>query len=311
MIRSVLASLLLATLALPAAAQEWQSAELRDRQAGPAEGVAFTRDGKFLASSDSSGTVMVRMFPGAKVYATLRGVSFSKVAWSYDGRTLVAGGLDNLVYVFSQPFMDAPRTLPYPGDVLAVAVTPDGVILAAGRGDHLVRRWRMPVMAELPPFVGPTDDVYALRVSPDGGMIVAGGKDRLIRIWDAAGYQRRTIRGRDDSVYDLAFSPDGTELASAYEDGTIGLWNTQTWRLDRLLPGPSRPIQGLAMSADGRWLAGAGRDRHVWIWALGDTAASRPWSGHRRKVNAVAFSPSGYWLASAASDTTVRLWKVP
>src|SRR5207249_4798076 len=158
------ASLLLAVLALPAAAvTPWPSRELRDRQAGWVQGLAFTPDGQFLASADASGTVIVRMFPGPKVYATLNGSHFSKVAWSVDGRTLVGAGLDNLVYVWRQPFMDDPRTLPYDGPVNAVSVSPDGVILAAGGGDHAIRRWRMPTMEELAPLKGHSDDVFTVR----------------------------------------------------------------------------------------------------------------------------------------------------
>ena len=306
------APLLLALLALPAsAATPWPSRELRDRQSGPVEGAAFTFDGRFLASADDDGTLIVRLFPGPKVYATLQGSRLTQAAWAPDGRTLVAGSLDHQVYAWAQPFMDAPRTLPCPGPVYAVAISSDGVILAAGGGDWTIRRWRLPVMMELPPFKGHTDDVYTVCASPDGSMIASGSKDRTIGIWDARGAQSRIIHGRDVPVYDVEFSPDGTLLAAAYADGTVALWDTQTWRLDRLMPGPSRRVQRLAMSRNGRWLAGAGTDRMVWVWALGDTAGSFAMPGHRGKVNGVAFAPNGPWLASAGSDTTVRLWSVP
>lgn len=303
---------LILVLALPAAAATpWLSGELRDRQSGPVQGLAFTFDGRFLASADDDGTLIVRLFPGPKVYATLKGSRLTQVAWSPDGRTLVAGSLDDVVYVWRQPFMDAPRMLPCSGPVYAVAVSPDGVILAAGGGDHTIQRWRMPVMMELPPFRGHTDDVYTVCASPDGGTVVSAGKDRTIAIWDASGRQARIIHGRDNTVYDVIFNPSGTLLGSVYGDGTVALWSTQTWRLDRLMPGPSRPIQRLAMSRNSRWLAGAGIDKTVWVWALGDTATALGMPGHRGKVNAVAFAPNGPWLASAGSDTTVRLWAVP
>jgi WD40 repeat protein len=305
------ASIVLIALVVPAAAAPpWPSLELLDRQAGGVEGVAFTPDGQFLASADNSGTVIVRMFPGPRPYSVLRGAGFTDVAWAADGRTLVAGGLDHLVYVWRQPFMDAPRTLPFSGPVEAVAVSPDGVILAAGRGERTIRRWRIPVMKELDPFRGHTDDIYAVRVSPDGQFVVSGGKDRNLRVWEASGRQSIALHGYDDSVVDLSFSPDGALLAAAYGDGTLGLWNPRTWRLERLLHGPPTSIRRVAVSRGG-WLAGAGADRAVWIWAPGDTVPSFSLPGHRGRVNAVAFSPSGHWLASAASDTTVRLWTVP
>jgi WD40 repeat protein len=312
-----LASILLVALAprasaapAPAPAPPWPSIELRDRQAGSVEGVAFTLDGRFLASADNSGMVIVRMFPGPRVFSTLQGGGFSDVAWATDGRKLVAGGLDRLVYIWKPPYMDPPRMLPFPGPVEAVALTPEGVILAVGGREQTIHRWHMPVMEELAPFRGHTADIYTVRVSPDGQTVVSGGEDRTLRVWEASGRQSIALHGYDDRVNDLAFSPDGAVLAAAYGDGTLMLWNARTWRLQRLVHGPPTVIRRVAVSRGG-WLAGAGADHAVWIWAPGDTLPTLALRGHRGKVNAVAFSPNGFTLASAGSDTTVRLWTVP
>src|SRR5262245_41504938 len=109
------ASALLLVLALPAsAATPWPSHELRDRQSGPVEGVAFSPDGTFLASADKDGTMLVRMFPSARVFATLKGGIFTSTAWSPDGETLVAGSLDGVVYAWRRPLADETvRNLPY------------------------------------------------------------------------------------------------------------------------------------------------------------------------------------------------------
>jgi WD40 repeat protein len=274
------------------------------------DGVVFTFDGQFLASADNTGTVIVWMFPGPRVFATLQGASFSDIVWTADGRSLVAGGRDRFVYVWKRPFMDPPRTLPFPGPVEAVGVSPDGVILAVGGSEHTVRRWSTPVMRDLDPFRGPSGDLYTVRASPDGQWVVSGGKDQTLRVWEASGRQSIGLHAYDQSINDLSFNSNGSVLAAAYGDGRVGLWNTQTWRLERLLHGPPTTIRRVAVNASG-WVAGAGADHAVWIWAPGDTVPTFALPGNRGKVNAVAFSPSGHWLASAGSDTTVRLWTLP
>ena len=99
-------SILLLALALPAhaAAPPWPSQEIRDGQNGRVKGVAFSNDGLFMASADTAGTVMVYMFPGPRRFAKLDGEHFSQVAFSPDGETLVAGGTDQLVYIWRRPF---------------------------------------------------------------------------------------------------------------------------------------------------------------------------------------------------------------
>ena len=309
--KSRCAPLLLLGLAFPATAgaPPWPVVEYTGHD-GRVEGVAFSPDARMMASADDAGTVLVSLFPGPRRFAKLEGDRFTQAAFSPDGETLVAGS-EKLVYVWRRPLGEFVRKLAFPGPVLAVTVSRNNVIFAAGGGDFAIHRWLLPKLEEIEPLRGHTDEVYVVRVSPDGAMIVSGGKDRTIRIWDASGTVARALRGRDDSVLGLAFSPDGLLLASAYGDGTVAVWHTQTWRVVALKEGNVRSIQDLAVSPNGRWLAGAGIDKSVWVWALSDTGAAMKLSGHRGTVNGVAFSPDGRWLASASSDTSVRLWQVP
>ena len=309
--KSLRASLLLLALAFPAtaAAPPWAGVEYTGH-AAHVEGVAFSPDARMMATSDDGGTVLVSLFPGPRRFAKLEGDGFTQAAFSPDGEALVAGS-DHLVYVWRRPLGEFVRKVSYPGPVLAVTVSRNNVIYAAGGGDFSIHRWILPRLEEIEPLRGHTDEVYVVGVSPNGSMIASGGRDRHIRIWDSSGRVSRALRGRDDSVLGLAFSPDGFWLASSYGDGTVAVWNTQTWRVVALKEGAARSIRDLAVSPNGRWLAGAGIDKSVWVWALTDTGAPMKLAGHRGTVNGIAFSPDGRWLASASSDTSVRIWQVP
>jgi WD40 repeat protein len=284
--------------------------ELSGGNFGQVEGVAFSHNGKWLASADNSGVIVVRLMDDYSLKATLHGQNFSEVAWTPDDRSLVAGGFDSLVYIWQWQSAAPAKILRYSGQVEAVAISNSGMVLAAGGGDRTIRRWMLPSLQELSALSGHTDDVYAVRVSPDGKFIVSAGRDRAIRVWDSStGTCLEILHGHEDSVYDLAFTKEGTSLISGCRDGTVGVWNADTWKLERLLKGPENSIHGVAVSSDGRWIAGAGFDRNVWLWLLDGSIEGKALSGHRRKVSCVAFSPDGQWLASAASDTTVRLWQ--
>lgn len=308
--RAVLSAAIASAL-VGAGQSTWPVRELRDGHVGQVEGVAFSYDGGLLATADNSGTIVVRAMPGFAVAARLRGTNFTEVAWSPDGKFLVAGGFDSLVYVWAWSAEKPTRTLRYPGPVEAVAIAPGPILLAAGGGDRSIRRWRLATGEELPPLRGHTDDVYAVRVSPGGRLIVSGGRDRTIRIWDAAtGRALRVLRGHDDSVYDLTFDRDGRRLASSCRDGTVRLWSTETWSQKRVLHGPENSVHAVAMSPDGQWLAGASFDNRVWVWSLTRRGPPLSLQGHTRKVSGVAFSPDGRLLVSVASDTATRIWNV-
>lgn len=174
----------------------WASRELRDGHTGQVEGVAFSPDGKWLASADNDGTLIVRPIGSEGEPWRSNGRNFTEVAWSADGRTLVAGGFDSLVYVWRWPEGTRVRLLHYPGQVEAIAVTRGGVILAAGGGDRTIRRWTLPALKELPSLNGHHDDIYTVKVSPDDRLILSSGKDRTIRIWEVTtGRALRVLQG--------------------------------------------------------------------------------------------------------------------
>jgi WD40 repeat protein len=113
----------------------------------------------------------------------------------------------------------------------------------------------------------------------------------------------------------IAFSPDGQMLAGSGDDGVVRLWNVRTGSLERSLPGPAgrQHLQSIAISPDGLRLAvagarGPGQDgRSPGEVTLIDLKTGKArWTRPGDKwVYRVAFAPDGKTLAVA--DGAVRL----
>jgi WD40 repeat protein len=293
---------------------------------GPLEAVAFSPDGKTLASTGGGGPVVT---PDQRARASA-GIDPSIKLW--DGRTGV--GL---------------RTLHgHTGRVSALAFSPDGKTLASGSADQTVRLWdvRSGVLRRILPvrFTG------GLAFSPDGRHLACGEAANLVGVWDPdRGARVLTLRGHGGPVSGLAFSPDGRRLASGSSDNTVRLWGARRGTPLRSLPGHGNRFLGLAFSPDGTRLISFGgdsilrvRDREgrpvrtgslygglAWGGAFSrdgrrlaigyQDGAVRLWDadtgvetltlrGHEARATGAAFSPDGTRLASVSDDGTVRLW---
>ncbi|MFO0891592.1 MAG: serine/threonine-protein kinase [Isosphaeraceae bacterium] len=111
--------------------------------------------------------------------------------------------------------------------VYALAISPDGRLLASGSTDRTVRIWRLADGRLLHVLEGHVNWVQSLAFHPDGSRLASAGGDRTIRIWDPIeGRDVLTLQGHRDRVHGLAFSPDGTSLASAAADGEVRVWES-------------------------------------------------------------------------------------
>ncbi|KAF7966616.1 hypothetical protein HWV62_37635 [Athelia sp. TMB] len=205
------------------------------------------------------------------------------------------------------------QAIEHPSEVYAVTFSPDGLRIASGSEDGLVRVWDAETGALIAaPFEGHISDINSVAFSPDGRWIASGSFDNSVCVWNAE--TGALIAGpcaeHTESVNSVAFSPDGQRIASGSSDGSIRIWNPQT---GTLIAGPFKEHNGavnsVVFSPDGRRIA-SGSEYYTVRVCDAETGAlvAGPFEGHTGDVQSVGFSLDGKLIASGSEDESVRVW---
>jgi WD40 repeat protein len=121
----------------------------------------------------------------------------------------------------------------YEDSIFALAVSPDGSVLAAARRGFQL--WNVATRTEF--FTHQAVDVSSLAWNPDGTLFACGND--VVTIRDGKGGEAyRVLRGPTDWLLNLAWNSDGRLLAagSGIEDGRVFVWEVETERVRAVLP---------------------------------------------------------------------------
>lgn len=162
---------------------------------GPVTGLGFDPNSEYLASLDSTGTLIYWELTSGSTLHTLKSIApdlaldpsvMNVLCWSPDGETLAVPGLRNDVVMYDRDTAEKLFSL---------------------RGDH-------------------TQPVCFLSWSPNGKYMATAGLDKQVLIWDVDKKQDIDRQKFDERISCLAWKPVGNALVVIDVMGRYGIWDS-------------------------------------------------------------------------------------
>lgn len=278
------------------------------------QSIAYSKDGKWIASAREDGRVSIRNASDGKVARELEAFPdvASCVAFSDDSTRIAAGSFDKSIKVWN--IADGELQAEFTGHtnwIFSITFSPDGLTLASGSYDKTIKLWNLTTKKETATLSGHTAGVRSVIFARDGQSLISGSADRTAMIWNLSDQKPvATLKGHAAAVRAVAISPDGGTVATASEDATVKLWNTSDWTERATLSGTEGVMFWcLAFSPAGRTLAAGAFDGTVKLYDPQDGKERQMLRGPTEAITAVAFAPDAHEIVAGSVDKTLRRWK--
>ncbi|MFP6764472.1 MAG: c-type cytochrome domain-containing protein [Planctomycetaceae bacterium] len=294
----------------------------------PITAVAFSTNGKRIATSTDDGTIQIWDAAKGQPIDTLSGTGGPVRSLTFlDSRFLlsIGDGQDAIVWDANPDWTlvarlgagEDPLTVkgsPFEFRVLSLAFSPDGTLLATGGGDpsrsgelHLWDVTKQVLVRTVED--AHSDTIFGLQFSKDGSKIVSGAADKFVKVHEVkTGKHVKSFEGHTHHVLDVSWKADGSQLVSAGADNAIKVWNVETGEQIRTITNYQKQVTSIHFVGLSGNCISCGGDKTVRYHTAANGSNIRSFSGGTDFMYSADATRDQAIVVAAGEDGVVRIW---
>ena len=234
----------------------------------PVQALAFSSDGKWLASGAFGKTVV--WDAGWEITNQF----VTALAFAPTGSILAIADRENIEFYDIAARKKTASWRAHGDTIYDVEFSRDGQRLATAGGDRLVRVWDVASQKEIATLEGHIAQVLAVAFNTNAAQVVSGGSDHALTVWDIATREKISKLGRHSAaITALTWPGDGSMIFAATDAGQVFSYKNLKRHSgeqssgsgdERKIAGVDEPLW--CLGTDDKLLVAAGQQGSIFAW---------------------------------------------